>query len=110
MSDLQATLAIADALGIPPDDARVEQLVASYPPSLTEWGVELDATTARALAVLSWMVAMTKLELSKAYPFASISFVLILVLSGLFLNESVNGYKIAGVALIVCGVIVSSQG
>lgn len=69
-----------------------------------------SALLASALAVLTWMVAMTELELSKAYPLASISFVLVLLLSAFFLNESVNGYKIAGVALIVCGVIVSSQG
>jgi multidrug transporter EmrE-like cation transporter len=70
----------------------------------------VSALVASALAVLTWMVAMTKLDLSHAYPFASISFVLVLVLSSLLLNEPVGGYKIAGVALIVCGVIVSSQG
>lgn len=70
----------------------------------------VSALVSSALAVLTWMVAMTKLDLSHAYPFASISFVLVLVLSGLLLNEPVGAYKIAGVALIVCGVIVSSQG
>src|SRR5947209_3637662 len=35
-------------------------------------------------AAVSWMIAMTKFELSFAYPFMSLSFVLVLLLSALF--------------------------
>jgi multidrug transporter EmrE-like cation transporter len=69
-----------------------------------------SALLGSVFAALSWMVAMTKLDLSHAYPFASISFVLVLALSSIFFNEPVNWYKIFGVALIVSGVIVSSRG
>jgi multidrug transporter EmrE-like cation transporter len=56
------------------------------------------------------MAAMTKLPISKAYPLTSLGFVLILVLSYLFLGETFNIYKLVGVLLIMAGIFVSSQG
>ncbi len=70
----------------------------------------ISALAAGLLAVVSWMAAMTKLELSHAYPFMSLSFVLVLVLSALVFHEPVNAWKIAGLALITVGIIVGSQG
>jgi len=64
---------------------------------------------AALIAALSWMAAMTKLELSFAYPFMSLSFVLVLVLSALLLREPLTLYKIIGMALVVIGLVVSSR-
>ena len=61
-------------------------------------------------ASLAWMAAMTRFELNYAYPFTSLSFVLVLLLSSWLLNESVNAEKLIGVALIVAGTIVASRG
>ena len=60
------------------------------------------------IASLAWMVAMSKFPLSYAYPFMSLSFVFVLLSSTLFFGESINLYKIAGVILIMLGVVVSS--
>lgn len=62
------------------------------------------------LAALAWMAAMTKFDLSYAYPFMSLAFVLVLLCSGMFFNESVSAGKIAGLALIAAGIVISSQG
>lgn len=62
------------------------------------------------LASLCWMAAMTKFNLSHAYPFMGLSFVLVLLGSGIFFGEAVTPLKIAGTALIVFGIIVASQG
>jgi len=62
------------------------------------------------LASLAWMAAMSKFPLNYAYPFMSLAFVLVLLVSPLFLNESITLPKIAGMVLIVAGIIVSSQG
>ncbi|MBX9903516.1 MAG: EamA family transporter [Burkholderiales bacterium] len=70
----------------------------------------ISALAAGLLAVVSWMAAMTKLELSHAYPFMSLAFVLVLVLSALVFHEPVNAWKIAGLVLITAGIIVGSQG
>lgn len=62
------------------------------------------------LASLCWMAAMTKFNLSHAYPFMGLSFVLVLFGSGIFFGEAVSALKITGTALIVLGIIVASQG
>ncbi len=62
------------------------------------------------LASLAWMAAMTKFELSHAYPFMSLNFVVVLLLSSLLLGEPVTLPKIAGIALIVVGTVVAAQG
>ena len=69
----------------------------------------LSGLAAAFLASVFWMAAMTKFDLSYAYPFMSLSFVLVMILSGLLFRESVDVYKITGLALIVVGIFVSSR-
>jgi drug/metabolite transporter (DMT)-like permease len=62
------------------------------------------------LCVLLWLAALSKLELSQAYPLVSLSFVLILIFSVLLFHEPLNLWKVGGVILIVAGIAVSVQG
>lgn len=62
------------------------------------------------LAGLSWMAAMTKLELSFAYPFISLSFVLVFIFSALLFHETVTAPKVIGMLLIIAGIIVTGRG
>lgn len=62
------------------------------------------------LASLAWMAAMTKFELSHAYPFMSLNFIIVLLLSGWFLSEPVTFPKVLGVCLIVLGTVVAARG
>ena len=75
---------------------------------LNPWIV--TAITAGFLALLCWLAAMTKFELSYAYPFMSLAFVLVLVLSALLFHEALTVAKILGVLLIIAGIIVGSRG
>ncbi|HEX7065744.1 MAG TPA: EamA family transporter [Bacillales bacterium] len=61
------------------------------------------------IASLFWMAAMTKFDISYAYPFMSLSFVLVFLLSIVIFHEPVNLYKIVGLALIILGIIVTSK-
>ena len=61
------------------------------------------------VASLFWMAALTKFELSFAYPFMSLSFVLVFIISILLFNDSVTLYKVAGLILIVLGIVISSR-
>jgi multidrug transporter EmrE-like cation transporter len=70
----------------------------------------ISSFLAAFLAALSWMAAMTKFNLSHAYPFMSLSFVLVLALSGLVFHEAVTLPKILGIILIMAGIVVGSQG
>ena len=70
----------------------------------------ISALAAALLAAVAWMAAMTKLDLSHAYPFMSLAFILVLILSALIFHEPVTLPKIAGLALISVGIVVGSQG
>lgn len=61
------------------------------------------------VASLTWMAALTRLELSVAYPLMSLSFVAVLLLSALLLHEPLTGTRVAGVALIVLGTAVATR-
>jgi uncharacterized membrane protein len=62
------------------------------------------------LASLAWMAAMTKFDLSHAYPFMSLNFVVVLLLSGWLLSEPMNLQKTLGIGLIVLGTVVAARG
>ncbi|MCL5036302.1 MAG: EamA family transporter [Chloroflexi bacterium] len=62
------------------------------------------------LAALSWMVALTRFQLSYAYPFVSLTFVLVLILSAIFFHEQVTWPKAVGMICIITGLIIGSQG
>ena len=61
------------------------------------------------VASLFWMATMTHFDLSYAYPFMSLSFVLVMILSGLLLHEPITIAKILGMALIVAGITVGAR-
>ena len=61
-------------------------------------------------ALLCWLAALTKFELSYAYPFLSLGFVLVLILSGVLFHETITLPKVLGVALVMAGIIVASRG
>ncbi len=89
-------------------DQTVEKLLFLFNLFLNPWII--SAFLAALLAALSWMAAMTKFDLSHAYPFLAINFALVLIFSGLFFNEAITAWKIAGILLVVFGIIVGSQG
>ncbi|MFS2004726.1 EamA family transporter [Duganella sp. CT11-25] len=70
----------------------------------------ISAFAAAFLASISWMGAMTKFELSHAYPFMALNFVIVLVLSAWLFNEPMSVTRMAGVALICIGTVVAAQG
>lgn len=72
--------------------------------------VIMSGFAAAFLASLAWMAAMTKFELSHAYPFMSLNFAVVLLLSGWLLAEPVSAQRWFGVALIVVGTVVSARG
>jgi multidrug transporter EmrE-like cation transporter len=70
----------------------------------------ISSLTAGFLAFLCWVAALSKFELSYAYPFMSFSFVLVLGLSAVFFQEAVTILKVLGVVFIMVGIIIGSQG
>jgi len=75
---------------------------------LNPWVISCFATA--FLSALVWMAAMTKFSLSYAYPFMSLSFVLVVALSSVFFQDSITAPKAVGITLIVAGIIIGSKG
>jgi len=60
------------------------------------------------LGVVNWLLALSHLELSYAYPFASLSYIGIIVGSYFIFKERITLLRLAGIAVIIAGVLVSS--
>ena len=70
----------------------------------------ISSLAAAFLAFLSWMATLSRFELSYAYPFMSLAFVLVLGLSALLFHETITVPKALGVACIMIGIVIGSQG
>jgi multidrug transporter EmrE-like cation transporter len=60
-----------------------------------------------AASTLLWVKILTSVPLSRAYPVAALSFVLVPAAGYLFFDEPINARLAAGTALIIAGVIVA---
>ncbi|MFC9711218.1 EamA family transporter [Paenibacillus sp. NPDC056933] len=61
------------------------------------------------VASLFWMAAMTKFNISYAYPFMSFSYVLVFIFSAFLFKEPITLYKIVGLLFVVVGILISSR-
>lgn len=57
-----------------------------------------------------WILVLKRLPISAAYPFISLSFVLVLAASYLFFDEKITIFKIAGSLFIIAGIVLTSMG
>lgn len=69
----------------------------------------LSGFAAAFLAALSWMVVLTRMPLSQAYPLTALTFVLVVLGGGAIFNESIGAMQILGLVLIVLGLVIGSQ-
>lgn len=69
----------------------------------------LSGVVATFLSGISWMLAMTKFDVSYAFPFVSLNFLLVLGASAYLLHEPLSTAKIAGTILIVTGVVIIAR-
>lgn len=57
------------------------------------------------LGTLLWLAVLSRAELSKAYPFVGLSFVITAVMGYFLFSDTMSLSRIAGTALIVAGVV-----
>lgn len=60
-------------------------------------------------AALSWIVAISRSDLSFAYPFTAVGVVLVLLASSIIFDEVVPMTRWLGVLIVVIGIIVASR-
>ena len=84
----------------------------SWPPLLLlllrPWVI--SAFVAAFLASLCWMMAISRLPLSKAYPFMAINFLLVGLLAIPLFGEALTRPKIVGLVVVVVGLSILSKG
>ncbi|MDZ7823162.1 MAG: transporter [Ahrensia sp.] len=61
------------------------------------------------ISMASHMFVLSKVDLSFAYPFLSLAYVLVAVLAWQLFGEELGAYKIAGIALICLGTVLIAQ-
>jgi drug/metabolite transporter (DMT)-like permease len=106
--------------------AAVGQLVLKYGVDQVQGGVALRQPITTALRVARtpaiwgglalfalsagmWIVVLSRTSLSFAYPFASLTYVLILLFDRFVLDEPVSALRYGGVALIISGLVLISR-
>ncbi|GHD71436.1 putative 4-amino-4-deoxy-L-arabinose-phosphoundecaprenol flippase subunit ArnE [Luteimonas padinae] len=70
----------------------------------------ISALLAAFLASMCWMLAMSRLELSRAYPFMALNFILVGFLAVPFFGEAMTRPKIIGLLFVIIGLVISSRG
>jgi multidrug transporter EmrE-like cation transporter len=95
-----------DLKGTIPDGLvnKVKYILVAY---MDPWIV--SGFAAAFLASMFWSLTLTKFELSYAYPFTSLSFALVLILSIVIFKEPLTIQKLLGVLLIISGLIIVSR-
>ena len=61
------------------------------------------------LSGLSWMIAMTKFDISYAYPFTALGYVFILLFSVILFHEPLSWHKTLGILFIMVGIAIVSR-
>ena len=62
------------------------------------------------LGTVLWLAVLSRAELSQAYPFVGLSFVLTAILGYYLFSDALTLMRIAGIALIVAGVVLVGRG
>ena len=61
------------------------------------------------IAALAWIAALSKVELSFAYPFTSLGYIFVLLLSSLIFKEQIPAVRWIGVVIIGIGVFIVAR-
>lgn len=61
------------------------------------------------LGLISWLIALTDIEVSLAYPLLSSGYIVTVLLAYIFLGESISLRKLIGILVICAGVAILSS-
>jgi multidrug transporter EmrE-like cation transporter len=87
------------------DGERLSNPMALIGDVLRTWQV-VAGLAVFVLSAMSWLVVMSRVPLSFAYPFVGITYVLLALFGKFVIHEHVPSLRWLGVALIVAGIVV----
>jgi multidrug transporter EmrE-like cation transporter len=56
-----------------------------------------------------WLIVLSRLEVSKAYPFVGLGFILTMLFAYVFLNEPITAMKLVSTSFVFLGIILVSM-
>lgn len=66
--------------------------------------------TVFGISAFLWLIALMKAELSFAYPFLSLSYVIVLLGGALIFNEQITALRLVGFLVIITGLFIVANG
>ncbi|MDH5711962.1 MAG: EamA family transporter [Gammaproteobacteria bacterium] len=61
-------------------------------------------------ALVVWLWALTRVDISFAYPFLAVGYIFVSLLAWYWLGENITSTRISGMAIIIIGIVVLSRG
>lgn len=86
----------------------VQGMVSAFPNMISNLSLWISAGC-YVISILLWLVVLSKVDVSYAYPFLSIGYILSAVVGYFAFNESVTPVRIAGIIVICIGVVLISR-
>jgi multidrug transporter EmrE-like cation transporter len=68
----------------------------------------LSGLTAYVASVGFWLIVLSRMDVSKAYPFVGLGFILTMLFAYIFLNEPITTMKLVGTSFVFIGIILVS--
>jgi len=69
----------------------------------------IGAVACYVFSVVIWILALSRVQVSIAYPLLSMGYIVNAVAAWWFFNESINPAKVAGISVIILGVVIISR-
>jgi drug/metabolite transporter (DMT)-like permease len=95
-------------LGVIPTK-NLSEIIKFFMKALTNIGI-LSGFSAALIVAFLWISVLSKYEINSVYPYLSLTFVFVPILSVFILNESLNPFKIVGMLTVCMGVFIFSRG
>ena len=61
-------------------------------------------------SLMVWLIVLSRMELSRAYPFVSLGYIITFIFGIVLLDEKMSHYKIFGLLFIIAGIFIMSRG
>jgi multidrug transporter EmrE-like cation transporter len=69
----------------------------------------LSGLTSYVISVMIWLLVLARVEVSYAYPFLSVGYVVVTVLGYFIFQENLSWMRVIGIAVIIVGVLLLSR-
>lgn len=69
----------------------------------------LSGLTSYVISVMIWLLVLARVEVSYAYPFLSVGYVVVTVMGYLIFQENLSWMRVIGIAVIIVGVLLLSR-